>query len=55
MSTPLQDPRFYNIDDFKQVSDKRFHKFAFDYFNPAANDEVSLRSQEKAYRAIKLK
>jgi len=54
-SENYKDKRLYSIDDYETLALTRMHMFARNYFNAAANDEVSLKAQKPAYDAIKLK
>ena len=38
------DPRLFAIPDYEALAQTRFHKYANNYFNSGANDEVSLKT-----------
>ena len=53
--TTQYDKRLYAIPDYEELAKTRYFRFAYDYFNSGANDEASLKMQEDAFKAIKLK
>jgi 4-hydroxymandelate oxidase len=48
-------PEPLNIDDFEVAAKERLRADVFDYYAGAANDEVTLRENREAFRALKLR